>query len=149
MHVLSIKTGLKLAALLVLGILLMLSLSLLVYKSYKALTQGKTAPLTTTKAAPADRTNAEGVLALLLDPGTYPFVQNYQETQDSLKIKVTGQVWKQLSSKERNAYLLDLASIRSRLGRKPEVKILDEKTSLELSSYEHGRILLEENQGGS
>ncbi len=66
-----------------------------------------------------------------------------------MEIKVDGRLWKQLPFKDRKSYLRNIASVRSALGLKPEVKILDSRTNIEMSSYEHGRVMLRENQDGS
>lgn len=149
MHVVSIKTGLKLVVLLILGILLIISLSLLVYKSYKSLRGDRTTATVTTNSNLEDRRSAENTLARLLDQETYHFIYEYQSTDDLMEIKVDGRLWKQLPFKDRKSYLRNIASVRSALGLKPEVKILDSRTNIEMSSYEHGRVMLRENQDGS
>ena len=149
MHVLSIKTGLKLAALLVLGILLLLSLTLLVYKSYRSLTREKTTTSPAENHVPNDRARAEKALAILLEPKNYPFVKGSTTNEYHMEIKVDSRMWRQLSSKDKKSYLHGIADARAVLGHKPEVKILDTKTSVEMSSYEHGRVILGEDQDGS
>jgi len=149
MHVVSIKTGLKLVVLLILAILLIISLSLLIYKSYKSIARDKTTSAAAVDPSVRSRASAESALALLLDPRTYPFVREYRGTDNILEIKVDGHLWKQLTSEDKKAYLRDIAGVRSVLGFRPEVMILDKRTSLEMSSYEHGRLILDEGQDGS
>jgi hypothetical protein len=149
MHVVSIKTGLKLVMLLFLGILLIISLSILIFKSFKSTTRAKTTSAAAETPSREGRANAENTLTLLLDPRSYPFVHEYRSTDTILEIKVDGRLWNQLTPKDKKSYLRDIAGVRSLLGLKPAVKILDTRSSLEMSSYEHGRLMLEENQDGS
>jgi len=149
MHVVSVKTGLKLIVLLVLGILLIISLALLVYQSKKALTKDKAAPVVTENPSHGGRADAERTLALYLDPKAYPFVNEYRGTDRRLEINVDGRKWKLLSPRDRKSYLLGIADARSALGLQPEVKILDKRTSVEIASFERGRIILGEDQDGS
>jgi hypothetical protein len=149
MHVVSIKNGLKLVILFILGILLIISLSLLAYKSFKSLKGDRTIPGATANPTPEEKRGAESTLARLLDSQIYKFVHDYQSTDDLMVVKVDGRLWNQLPSKDRKSYLSDVASVRSILGLKSAVKIVDIRTNTEMSSYEHGRVILGEDQSGS
>jgi hypothetical protein len=143
----NIKTSFKLAVLFVLGILLLISLTLLIYKSHS--NKKRSAAYPTKSSDPKEIKEAERILESLLIDDKFNCIKVYRETGGYLEIKVEGSSWRDLSIKNKKAFLKDLTSARTTLGLIPDVKVIDYRSSIELASSEHGRVILGEVEDSS
>jgi len=133
------KESLKALVLLVLGILLLISL---VFLTYKSLSKKDEASHPVKISNPYEVKLAEEKLYSLLTKDTYGFVKEHREKERYLEIMVDSSSWNRLSIKEKKAFLNDISRARTNLGMRPDVKILDSATRIELASFEHGRAAL-------
>jgi hypothetical protein len=133
------KESLKALVLLVLGILLLISL---VFLTYKSLSKKEKAFLPVKSSNPYEVKLAEETLNSMLVKDIYGFVKEHREKERYLEIMVDSSSWNRFSIKEKKAFLNDISRARIILGMRPDVKILDSATRIELASFEHGRAAL-------